>query len=209
MGAERYGERLAYRDQPDRERWSGRPPLEWTYAVANRMVDRLAGFFTRSGLPPAGPVGLHLPAGSELWLTFLALDRAGLTPCPIPAGWAEADLSHAIEAAHLQAVITQGRLGADRPAETLRRVMSGQPRLRLAGAFGPDLPDGIVDLDRVMLARMDDEEPRRGAPAGRVTFGRRGDAPNAVYRPAASIMAATGCLSRGRQNRAGRPASSL
>lgn len=190
--AERHGDRLAFRDQSNRESWSGRPPLEWTFGVAHSIVDRLAGFFTRLGLAPASPVGVCLPNGSEAWLTSLALDRAGLTACALPAGWAAADVSRAVEATSLQAIVTQGVLAADRPAETVCRLAAEHFSVRFVCAFGPQVPDGVIDLDRVMLVGDTnvDHQPPSDAAAGRVTFSPGKTPPEPIYRPLASVAAA-------------------
>ncbi len=200
-----HGERLAFRDQANRERWSGRPPLEWTFAVAQKMVDRLAAAFVGLGLPPGSPIGVCLPNGSEAWLTSLALDRAGLMPCLLPAGWSAVELSHAVETANLQAVVTQGVLAEDRPAETLCRVAAQHFGLRFILAFGPQVPDGVIDLDRVMLTDDPDATvtPNGRGSAGRVTFSLRENPPEPVFRPADSIAASTENFLRGAAFEAG------
>ena len=41
--ARRHQGRAAFRDQPGREAWCGRPRLEWSYALAVKIVARLGG----------------------------------------------------------------------------------------------------------------------------------------------------------------------
>jgi mycobactin salicyl-AMP ligase len=85
-------------------------------------------------------------------------------------------------------VLTQGRLGEARPAETLCRIAARTYGLRFVAAFGPQVPDGVIGLDEVVL-----EVRARGPlgfsePAGLVTFG--GDPDYPVYRSADALVAA-------------------
>jgi mycobactin salicyl-AMP ligase len=194
--AERHGRGIAFRDQANREAWSGRPPLEWTYSVADKIVGRLAAFFARLGLTPGSAVGLCLPNGSEAWLSLLAVERAGLTPCLLPIGWPPGRLAEAVEGANVQAVVTQGVFAEDQPAELFCRLAAQYFSLRFVCAFGPRVPDGVIDLDRVILIGdaavhpgQDPEELGASDP-GRVTFSVRRGVPDPVYRPAESIAAA-------------------
>jgi acyl-CoA synthetase (AMP-forming)/AMP-acid ligase II len=135
-----------------------------------------------------------LPNGSEACLTLLALEQAGLTPCLMPAGWSEAELADAVEAAGMQAVVTQGVIGEERPADAFCRLAARYFGLRFVCAFGPLVPDGVVDLDRVILstdAIDPDAVPTLDATAGAgvVTFTRRDGAPRPVFRSCQSLIA--------------------
>jgi hypothetical protein len=194
--AARHPDRLALLDQPRREDWSGRPRIAWTTATADEIRRRLAGFFGSLGLAPGAVVGLCLPGGSEACLSLLAVEEAGLTPCLLPVAWSEAELAAALEAAQVQAVITQGVVGERRPAEAFCRLAARYFGLRFVAAFGPMVPDGVVDLDRVILSAdapppPADAEPREG---GLVTFSRRPGPPRPVYRSFRSAVAAAACV---------------
>jgi mycobactin salicyl-AMP ligase len=181
--------RIAFTEQADRAAWSGRPPITWTYGVAREIVGRLAEGLRRLGLPPRSPVGLCMAGGAEHALALMAIEEAGHLPCLIPVGWDEDRLGLAIDAAKIAMVITQGRLGEARPAEALCRVAARTFGLRFVAAFGPQVPDGVIGLDEIVL-----EVPARGPvgfaePAGIVTFG--GDPTRPVYRSADALVAAT------------------
>lgn len=187
--AARHPQRVAFADQPDREAWSGRPPIKWTYGVAREIVGRLAEGLRRLGLPPKSPVGLCMAGGAEHALTLLAIEEAGHLPCLLPVGWDEDRLGRAIDSARIVAVLTQGRLGEARPAETLCQVAARTFGLRFVAAFGPQVPDGVIGLDEIVLA-----VPNRGRvgfseSAGIVTFG--GDPDYPVHRSADALVAAT------------------
>ena len=209
--ADRDGRRLAFRDQKDRERWSGRPPLEWSYSVARTIVGRLSRFFSGLGLAQGSAVGVALSSGPEAWLSLLAIEDAGLAACLLPVGWPAEKLAQAIEAANVQAVATQGVLADLRPAELFCTLASRYFGLRFVCAFGPQIPDGVIDLDRVILveeaapvARTAEAEP---SGIGRVTFSARAGEPRPIYRPARSFAASVISLATLTDVQADRPRS--
>lgn len=193
--ADRHNHRVAFKDQPGRQEWSGRPTIEWAYPLAREIVQRLAVFFVRLGLAPGSPVGICLPNGSEACLVILAVEQAGLVPCLLSVAWSEQELGATVEAAHIQAVVTQGALGGERPAEAFCRLAARYFSLRFVCSFGPHVPDGVIDLDRVLLSAEpvdasvlpgQDQETE----AGVITFARNGHALRPVFRPSQSVIAA-------------------
>ena len=189
--ADRHPDRPAFRDQPDREQWSGRPRIDWTYRFAGDVAGRLARYLAKLNLPPRSPIGICLPNGSEACLALLAVEEAGHLPCLLPVAWSEAELAEAVEGVGVQGIITQGIVGEERPAETFCRLAARYFGLRFVMSFGPLVPDGVIDLDRVILDAPDGEAsslaPRE---SGVVTFERRGERWQPVYRGCASIVAA-------------------
>lgn len=198
---------LALVDQPGRESWCGRPRIAWSYGAAAPIVARLAAFFEGLRLPPGAPVALCLPAGSESLLTLLALERAGLTPCLLPLAWPRDDLARGIEATGAVAVVTQSLVGSLKPAETFRDIAMAYYGLRFVMAFGPQTPDGVLDLDRVMVDERPVLSARGEAPEestaadentvapsedepGIVTLAPADGAVEAVFRPVSSWVAA-------------------
>jgi mycobactin salicyl-AMP ligase len=87
--AGRHPQHIAFRDQPNRESWSGRPRLEWRYSLAARITQRLARFFSSLGLKPESAIGICLAGGSEAALTILAVELAGFRPCLLPIAWSQ------------------------------------------------------------------------------------------------------------------------
>src|SRR3954447_27080702 len=105
--ADRHPARIAFADQPNREDWSGRPRIAWTYANTQHIVERLATALSALELPPGSPVAICLPNGSEAAVTLMAVERAGYIPCMLPIGWSEEVLGQALESAHASAIICQ------------------------------------------------------------------------------------------------------
>jgi mycobactin salicyl-AMP ligase len=189
--ADRHPGRVAFGDQPGREAWSGRPRIAWTYSNTLHIVTRLATFLERLGLPPGAPVGICLPNSSEACVALLAVERAGYVPCLIPVSWSEETIGRALEAAQVGAVLCQGRLAEERPADMFCRLAAGYFGLRFICAFGPQVPDGVIDLDRAILDTQAEPgwlEPR--GHAGIVTFEIEDGKPRPVFRPLASVIAA-------------------
>jgi mycobactin salicyl-AMP ligase len=189
--AERAPHRKAFKDQPDRETWSGRPRIEWSYRNTTRVVARLATFFQSLQLPSGAAIGIFLPNGSEACVTFLAVERAGYTPCLLPIGWSQTELRRAIERAQVTVVVSQTRLAEERPADILCQLAVGYFGLRFICAFGPDVPDGVIDLDRAIIDTEPDLVESADAHAGTVTFETRDATPEPVFRPYESLLAAT------------------
>jgi mycobactin salicyl-AMP ligase len=192
--ADRHASRTAFKDQAGRDTWSGRVPIEWTYPLAYEVIERLSEFFIQMKLPARSPVGICLPNGSEACLTILAVEHAGLVPCLLPVAWPEDDLAAAVEAANLPAVVTQTQVGEERPAEVFRRLALRYFGLRFIAAYGPMVPDGVTDLDKVLLGSeglaaraTTGAEPT--TENGVVTFWRKGDAIRPVFRPCQSLVA--------------------
>ncbi|WP_157091621.1 AMP-binding protein [Methylobacterium nodulans] len=197
--ADRHPDRIAFVDQPDKPAWSGRPAITWTFAAAREIAARLTAGLRALRLPPRSPVGLCMAGVAESHLALMAIEQAGHLPCLIPVTWDEARLLQAAEAAQLQAVITHGQLGADRPAERLCRVAARYFPLRFVAAFGPHVPDGVIGLDRVVLDHRGDPAAFGSAEAaGLVTFTGE-ETPRPVLRDGDALTAATAlCLAPAR-----------
>ncbi|WP_018263476.1 AMP-binding protein [Methylobacterium sp. WSM2598] len=188
--ADRHPERIALIDQPDKPSWCGRPAITWTFAAAREIAARLTAGLQALRLPPRSPVGLCMAGITESHLALLAIEQAGHLPCLLPVTWDEARLLQAVEAAQVQAVITQGQIGEDRPAERLCRVAARYFPLRFVAAFGPHVPDGVLGIDRLVLDHRADAAFGSAEVAGLVTFAGE-ETPRPVLRDGDGLTAAT------------------
>jgi mycobactin salicyl-AMP ligase len=110
----------------------------------------------------------------------------------LPLAWSEGDLGDALETAGAQAVVTQALIGEERPAELFCRVACRYFGLRFVCVFGPFVPDGVIDLDRIIT---DGAEPASSSGSeerdrGLVTFGRRAGPAAPIHRAGRSLVAA-------------------
>ena len=199
--------RVVLRDAPGRDRWCGRPAASLGAADAMTRVAKLASHFRNLRLPARARVGIFLPGGSEACLAFLAVEEAELTPCLLDVGADPTWLAAAIDAADIRAVVTQTRIGDERPANRISLIAAGFFRLRFLLAFGPDVPDGVLDLDAVLAAETG--SPTLGSPpsaeeAGLVTFATDGaGAAFPVFRTRSSAVAACAVVLAAARVRAG------
>ena len=198
--ARRYPERLALIDPADKRAWSGRPSITWTYGAAAEIVERLARALRMWRLPPCSRIGLCLPGGGESVLALLAVEAAGHVPCLLPVAWDEERLLAAAQSAALSAVLTQARLGAAAPAERMCSVAARYFGLRYLAAFGPGVPDGVINLDRIVLERRAPDAAPALAPSagpldaalpagGCITF-EGGDPDRPMFRAGDALVAA-------------------
>jgi hypothetical protein len=191
-------DRPVFRDQPGRDARSGRAARNWGAAAACEAVIRLSSYFVGLGLPPRAFLGVCLAGETEAALVLLAAERSGLTPCLLPVGADGDTLARVIETLGIQAVVTQAVAGDHRPADLLCEVAAGYFRLRFLMAFGPEVPDGVIDLDRVLAESRTrtppQPHPAGGAGAGIVTLSRRKGEIRLLFRPYPALIAATASI---------------
>jgi mycobactin salicyl-AMP ligase len=181
-------------DQPDRSVWSRRGAYTLSCGQVACLVRAFVTFLKGIGLAPQAHIGVFLPHGSEACLTVLAIEQAGMVPCLLPIDSNQAEIAAAVEAANMQAVITQTQIGDFRPAEMMRHIGARYFGLRFLCAFGPEVPDGVIDLDRLFLA-LDEEtlppivEEIHLPPPGFMTFTCEDGRLRPVHRSNRSILA--------------------
>ncbi|TXN68557.1 AMP-binding protein [Methylobacterium sp. WL30] len=181
--------RLAFSDAAPKRGWSDRPPMTWTYGTAAEIVGRLGRALRTWRLPPGSRIGLWFPGSTEGLVAHLAVEAAGHVPCPLPASWTEAQAAAGIQAAGLSAVLTQTHVGAGRPAEAMCRIAAGYFGLRYLAAFGPAVPDGVINLDALALDRAGGAVALPETGGGLVSFV-AGDPARPVHRTGDALLAA-------------------
>lgn len=185
--AHAHPQRIALVDPPGKPGWSGRPAIVWTYGTAAEIVARLAGGLCGWRLPTESRIGVAVSDGVEAALAILSVEAAGHVPVLLPALLDEDGLVAAVQAAGISAVLTQSRFGTARPAERMRRVAARYFGLRYLASFGPDVPDGVINLDAMVVERPG------GAfapgPGGVVTFA-GGDPARPMHRSVEAFTAA-------------------
>jgi acetyl-CoA synthetase/medium-chain acyl-CoA synthetase len=103
-----------------------------TFGEVARKSSQLARFFTSIGLKRGDPVLVMLPNVSELWLSVVALIKAGAVIVPSAATLTPKDLGYRVSAAKIRGVITDSN-NAGKFTEVFGE---GEGRLRLLAAGG-------------------------------------------------------------------------
>lgn len=166
-GAVAHSDRIALKDLPERARFTTGPSIALTYGELDRRVDTLAAFFQAAGLKADTVVGVQMPQTSDALVCLIALWRAGLIAAPIPLGLRQADVTAALLASGARGLITVGQVEGEPLGERLRDVAADLFQIRFVFGAGGDLPDGLVDLDRIL-----EEADALGAPTD---LGRKGN----------------------------------
>lgn len=127
----------------------------FTYAAADRAVQRTREHLADLGLAPGDVVVVSLGATVEAPVAILAALRAGLTPCLVPVTFTAEEAREVMRRVGARAVVTTGAIGSLRPVDVMRdaAVNGGGPRFVLA--FGERLPAGVIRLDEALLRSSD------------------------------------------------------
>lgn len=196
-GSQAHPDRLALLDLPGRARFTTGAMQAWSYAELDRRVDALAAFFQAAGLKPDTVVGVQMPQTSDALMCLIALWRAGLIATPLPLGLRQADVVSALVATGARGLITVGEAEGEALGERLRDVAADLFQIRFVFGISGGLPDGLVDLDRIL-----DEADALGAPAevsrktnpadhvATITVSGLGDQPTLVARSHNHLIAA-------------------
>lgn len=139
---------IALVDPPNRASFTDGTPLRLSYTQAEERVERLARKLRGFGMPPGSVVAVQLPNIAEAAISLLAILRAGYVAAPVPMLWRRSDLIAALAGVSPKAFITLAKLNDERPAEIVCEAAAELFDLSFPCAFGEDVPDGLVPLDR-------------------------------------------------------------
>jgi acyl-coenzyme A synthetase/AMP-(fatty) acid ligase len=157
--AQRRPDALALVDPANRASFTDGEPRRLTYAEADRAIAAIAGRLRHMGLPTDAIVGVQLPNIVENVLTILGVLRAGMIAAPLPLLWRRADAAMALARNGAKALITCGRVGTFDHARFALRLAAEVFSVRYVGAFGKDLPDGLVPFDDLLAPAARDLLP--------------------------------------------------
>src|SRR6185295_17727875 len=143
-------------DPPDRITVTDGAPRHLTYAEADRAISALAERLRGSGLPAHAVVALQLPNTVESAIALLAVLRAGMIAAPLPLLWRQADATAALGRVGARALIGCRQIGEVDYGEIAMQLAAETFAIRFVGAFGDNLPDGVVPLDDIFSAAAAD-----------------------------------------------------
>src|SRR5262249_9760541 len=150
--AARRPDAIALADPPNRAAVTDGAPRRLTFAEADRMISAVALRLRRLGLGIDQVVGVQMADTVDAVVTLLGILRAGLIAAPLPLLWRQADCVAALNRIGARALIVNRRIGAVDHGELAMNVAAEVFEIRQVGAFGDDLPDGVIGFDDLYAA---------------------------------------------------------
>jgi hypothetical protein len=139
---------IAISDPSNRASFTDGVALRLSYAEVDARVERLALRLGSFGMPLGSVVAVQLPNISESVIALLAILRAGMIAAPVPTLWRKSDLVASLGELAPRAFIALSHLDGERPAEMVCAAAGELFDLSFPCAFGQDVPDGFIALDR-------------------------------------------------------------
>ena len=134
-------------DPLNKQRVTGQPPKNLTFAEADRAISALAAHFIESGLPSNSVIAVQLPNTVEFVLTVLAAHRAGLVVALFPLLWRQAELTVALNRTGARAIVTTSKIDGVVHADLAMNAAAEAFSIRHVCGFGSELPEGMASLD--------------------------------------------------------------
>jgi hypothetical protein len=153
--AARQPDALALVDAPNRMAFTDGPQRRLTYAQADRMVDAIAARLRYIRLPADAVVAVQMPNTVEHVLTLLGVLRAGMIAAAVPQLWRRAQAISALSPLATRAFLTCSRLGSAgaNHCQFAMNVAAEVFSIRCVGAFGHEVPDGVVPFDDLLAEK--------------------------------------------------------
>jgi acyl-CoA synthetase (AMP-forming)/AMP-acid ligase II len=140
-------DRLAVVDPANCLDLTGRAPQRWTWRELDAQADRFAAVLLAHGVRQGDVVAVQLPNGVEIVQVFLAAIRIGAVLTPLPVQYREYEIGKLCERVDPKVFVTSTRIGDRENALSVRDL-----RVSPVLAWGPEVPDGVVDIDTVETA---------------------------------------------------------
>jgi len=126
----------------------------------------------RLGLQSDTAVATQLANTVESVIALLGVLRARMIAAPLPLLWRRQDIVTALGRIDARAIVTAGRIDAETPAVMATEVAAELFPIRYIGAFGQNLPEGVVTPDDCFAPDTTDSHPHTARP-GRCPCRRR------------------------------------
>ena len=134
-------------DPPNKQRITGEPPLQLTFAEADQAVSAIAARFLEAGLPHGSIIGIQMPNTIEFVVTALGAIRAGLVVALLPQLWRQSELTTALNRIGARAIVGAGRIEIVDHADLALNAAAEAFSIRNVFGFGKDLPEGMEPLE--------------------------------------------------------------
>jgi non-ribosomal peptide synthetase component E (peptide arylation enzyme) len=160
-------DQIALSDPPSRPEFTCGPARRLTYGEADEIIDDLTAMFHVLGVERDDVIAVQMPNTIELPLLMLSCFRAGIILSILPPLWREFELEKALNSISPKVLITQPVEGDIDTLDLMREVAAKVYSVRHVLAFGDELPDGIVPIDKVIAFAKEqvvaDEEPEENS----------------------------------------------
>jgi len=128
-------ERLAIKDQPNRESLTGDAPRSLSWLELNAASDNLARSLQAAGLGEDDRIIIQLPNICELLVVYYAISKMGAIASPVPVQYGRHELQYMAQALEAQTMITVSRFRDSELAAYARNALPGVKVL----SFGEEL----------------------------------------------------------------------
>ena len=178
-------------DPIDKQRITGQPPRNLTFAEADRAITALSAHFIESGLPSNSVIAVQLPNTVEFVLTVLAAHRAGLVVALFPLLWRQAELTVALNRTGARAIVSMSRIDGVVHSDLAMNAAAEAFSIRHVCGFGSDLPEGMASLDLALSTNSTTSRAvvQDGRKAAIVSFDVTGDGFRPVPRTHLNLIA--------------------
>ncbi len=144
---DRYAEREALVDAPNRAALTDGVPRRLTWAEVDEQTDAIAHVLMSHGVSAGDVVAVQLPNIVELALVYAACARLRAVICPFPVQYREHELVEMCSRAGVSAFVTASRILGRANASAIAAICREIPTLHRVFTFGDSVPDGVVALD--------------------------------------------------------------
>jgi len=164
-------DQIALVDPPNREEFTCGPARRLTYGEADEIIEDLVVMFAHLKLKRDDVVAVQLPNTIELPLLILACFRAGIIISILPPLWGEHELENALNRISPKLLITQKVEGEIDYPGLIRQAAGKVYSVCHVLAWGDEVPDGIVPVDKAMAFAKDnlDGEPAENNSSAEIT----------------------------------------
>ncbi|MFK8019562.1 MAG: class I adenylate-forming enzyme family protein [Pseudomonadales bacterium] len=128
-------QRLAVKDQPNREELTGDTPQCLSWLELHQASDNLARQLQQEGIGEDDRIIIQLPNVSELLVLYYAISKLGAIASPVPVQYGRHELQHVGAELEATALVTIGRF---KDTELARESRAALPHLKVL-SFGEDL----------------------------------------------------------------------
>ena len=152
-------DKIALVDAPDRKQWTTGAPRTLTYKELNQEVEFLSGFLKGLNLAAGSVVAIAMGNTTNSYVAALAVHRAGFIAAPIPLYWAREETMMYLDNVQARVIITCDVLEDLQVALMCREIAQQLFNIRYVFGFGDNLPDGVVNLERILqMAELGETE---------------------------------------------------